>query len=592
MTSSLLVRAVFGLLVVATLAAFFVTQRLKSADPIVSRVFYQPWVSPNGDGRKDVVRMRFRLPRSDRVTASVVDERGDEVRRLADDRLLGARTHYFHWDGRTDAGRRAGDGTYRLRVSLRSQGRSLLAPRTVTVDTTPPAPRMVRVSPATIVPGGGGRRGRARMRYEGPSDPAPRFTVYRTGGDGRAREVDSFLGPRFRRSAEWDGMVGRRPRPAPNGAYAFAVTVLDEAGNRGSSPATLPPSRGETAPRTGVTVRYLGLLGPLDPLAPRAIARLSLGPRPRRFRWRLTRLGSSRPLDRGRGDGLALAVRIPARARPGLHLVRVQAGGRRAIWPLAVEGRGRRRPLVVLPALTWQGTNPVDDDRDGFTDTLDSARTVPLARPFAGGRLPPPLLREAAPLLRYLDREGLSYDLTTDLALARRPSSLRGRRSLVFAGSERWLTERLDRDLRAFVERGGRVASFGVDSFRRRVGLARDRLVEPSQPEPANVFGERTQLVRRERTAMVVSEDSALRLFAGTGGLVGSFASFERSEARVSRARVVAAAGADPQLPAFVAYRLGRGTVVRTGTAEWSRALSRRGEVAAVTGRLWTLLSR
>ena len=592
MTSSLLVRAVFGLLVVATLAAFLVTQRLKSADPIVSRVFYQPWISPNGDGRKDAVRMRFRLPRSDRVTVSVVDEGGDEVRRLADDRLLGARTHYFHWNGRTDEGPVAADGPYRLRVSLRSQGRSLVAPRTVTVDTTPPEPRMVKVTPATIVPGDSGRRGRARVRYEGPSDPAPRFTVYRAAGGGRVREVDSFLGPRFRRSAEWDGTVGRPARPAPAGAYAFAVTVLDEAGNRGSSPATLPPSRGATAPRTGVTVRYLSLHGPLEPLASRAIARLRLGPRPRPFRWRLTRLGSSRPLDRGRGDGLALAVRIPARSRPGLHLVRVQAGGRRAIWPLAVEGRGRRRPLVVLPALTWQGTNSVDDDRDGFPDTLDSSRSVPLARPFAGGRLPPQLLREAAPLLRFLDREGLPYDLTTDLGLAARPGSLRGRRSLVFAGSERWLTERLDRDLRAFVERGGRVASFGVDSFRRRVGLAPGRLVEPSSPEPANVFGERTSLVRGERTAMVVSEDRALRLFAGTGGLVGSFASFERSEARVPGTRVLAAAGSDPQRPAFVAYRLGRGRVVRTGTAEWARALARPGEVAAVTGRLWTLLSR
>ena len=592
MTSSLLVRAVFALLVVVTLAAFFVTQRLKSAAPIVSRVFYQPWVSPNGDGRKDVVRMRFRLPRSDRVTVAVVDAGGDEVRRLADDRPLGARTHYFHWNGRTDEGSTAGDGDYHLRVSLRSQGRSLLAPRTVTVDTAPPEPRMVKVTPATILPGDGGRRGRARLRYEGPSNPAPRFTVYRTAADGSAREVDSFDGPRFRRSAEWDGMVGRPARPAPDGAYAFAVTVLDEAGNRGSSPPELPPRRGETAPRTGVTVRYLGLRGPLEPLTPRAIARFTLGPRPRRYRWRLNRLGSSRPLVRGRGDGLRLAVRIPARARPGLHLLRVQAGGRRAIWPLAVRGRDRRRPLVVLPALTWQGLNPVDDDRDGFPDTLESSRTIRLGRPFAAGRLPPPLRREAAPLLRFLDREELAYDLTTDLGLAARPRSLRGRRSLVFAGSERWLTERLDHDLRAFVERGGRVASFGVDSFRRRVGLAPGRLLEPSPPEPANVFGERTSLVRGERRAMVVSEDGALGLFAGTGGLVGSFASLEQSDARVPGARVLAGAGADPRRPAFVAYRLGRGTIVRTGTAEWARALSRPGEVAAVTGRLWTLLSR
>lgn len=589
--SSLLVRVVFGLLVVATLAAFFVTQRLKSGDPLVSRIFYQPWVSPNGDGRKDVVRMRFRLPRPDRVTVSVVDDGGDEVRRLADDRSLGARTHYFRWNGRTDDRRRAPDGVYRLRVSLRAQGRSLVAPRTVTVDTSPPRPRVLKVTPATILPGEAGPRGRARLRYEGPSDPAPRFTVFRSDAGGQPQEVDSFEGPRFRRIAEWDGLVGRRQRPAPDGSYAVAVTVRDQAGNEGSSPRRLPPVRGDTAPRTGVTVRYLSLEGSLEPLAPRAIARLRVGPRQRRFRWRINRLGSSRPLDRGRGEGSDLAIRIPARARSGVYLVRVQARGRRVLWPLAVTARSGG-PLVVLPALTWQARNPIDDDRDGFPDTLASSPSVRTARPFAHGRLPPALRRETAPLLRFLDREELAYDVTTDLALARRPSLLRGRRALVFGGSEPWLTERLDRGVRAWVERGGRVASFGVDSFRRRVTLEPERLRDPSARESTNVFGERTSMVRSSPVAMVVARDGPLGLFAATGGRFGAFSSFERSDARVPGTRLLAAAGAQPERPAFVAYRLRKGMVARTGTGEWSRALARRGDVAAVTRRLWTVLSR
>ena len=592
MASSLLVRVVFGLLVAATLAAFFVTQRLKSADPLVSRIFYQPWVSPNGDGRKDVVRMRFRLPRPDRATVSVVDDGGDEVRRLADDRPLGARTHYFHWNGRTDDRRRAPDGAYRLRVSLRSQGRSLVAPRTVTVDTSPPEPRVVRVSPPTILPGGAGARGRARVRYEGPSDPAPRVSIFRTDVGGRAQEVDSFEGPRFRRVAEWDGLVGRSGRPARDGSYAVAVTVRDQAGNEGSSPRRLPPARGDTGPHTGVTVRYLSLQGPLEPLAPRAIARLRVGPRQRRFRWRLSRLGSSQPLARGRGKGSDLVIRIPARVRSGIHLVRLQARGRRVIWPLAVTARRSDGPLVVLPAVTWQARNPIDDDRDGFPDTLGSSSAVRIERPFAHGRLPPALRRETAPLLRFLDRERLAYDITTDLELARRPSLLRARRALVFAGSEPWLTEGLDRDLRAWVERGGWVASFGVGSFRRRVTLEPGGLRDPSAPEVTNVFGERTSSTRGAPVAMVVARDTALGLFAGSGGSFGAFGSFERSEARVPGARLLAAAGTEPERPAFVAYRLGRGTVVRTGTGEWTRALAPRGEVAAVTRRLWTVLSR
>ena len=51
-------------------------------------------------------------------------------------------------------------------------------------------------------------------------------------------------------------------------------------------------------------------------------------------------------------------------------------------------------------------------------------------------------------------------------------------------------------------------------------------------------------------------------------------------------------AGRDPAHPAFIAYKLGGGLVVRVGTPQWSRMLSTDTEVAAVTKSLWSLLSR
>ena len=63
--------------------------------------------------------------------------------------------------------------------------------------------------------------------------------------------------------------------------------------------------------------------------------------------------------------------------------------------------------------MSWQGLNPVDDDLDGFADTLPEGRSVGLRRPFRAGGLPPRFSAEVGPLLRYLDREGLAYDLTT-----------------------------------------------------------------------------------------------------------------------------------------------------------------------------------
>jgi hypothetical protein len=60
----------------------------------------------------------------------------------------------------------------------------------------------------------------------------------------------------------------------------------------------------------------------------------------------------------------------------------------------------------------------------------------------------------------------------------------------------------------------------------------------------------------------------------------------------VAGSRLLTAAGRDPNHPAFVAYRLGRGLVVRVGTPDWSASLQTDPQVANVTRNLWSLLSR
>jgi FlgD Ig-like domain len=593
--SSILVRVAFGLLVVATVGAFFVTQRVKRSTPVVQRVFFPKYVSPNGDGRKDTVPMRFDLPESDRVTVTVVNEAGDDVRTLADDRFLRkGGPHTFTWDGRTDDGVVVPDGRYRLRVTLRSEGRAVTAPRELLVDTTPPRPRLVAATPPTIVPGLAGPRGRVRLRYQGESDTGragqgPLFQVWRTDRPQNG-PVAAFNGPRFRQTAEWDGLVNGRP--APDGVYAFSVTVQDKAGNRGSFPTLLPPTRESAARRTGVSVRYLALKGPLEPVRAGAIARFEVGPLARRSRWNLTRVGQGRLLNRGQGRGTSVAVRVPRDASNGLYLVRVQAGGHRAIWPLAVRGRQSGSVLVVLPSITWQGLNPVDDDRDGFPDTLDTSSAVDLGRPLAYGRLPAGFVHQVVPFMRFLDRKRLRYELTTDLALARAGADpFGGHSGIAFPGGERWLTEELDIELRKFVEDGGRVASFGPDAFKRRLTVSPPRLAEPSPPEAVNVFGERTDDYAEEPAPMVVTRDR-VGLFAGTDGFIGLFSRFERSGGLVHGTRVLAAAGREDARPAFIAYRLGGGIVMRAGSPDWSASINGAPEVGEVTERIWSFLSR
>ena len=579
---------VFALLVVATVGAFFVTQRLKRSNPVVRDVSLPVYISPNGDGRKDRIRIAFFLPRRDRVTVSMVDRGGDEVRRLADDRRLRRGRHSFVWRGRDSAGRVPEDGVYFLRVALRRQGRATTAPRGVQLVTAAPRPRLLSVRPPRIRPGSDRL---VRIRFRGPSNPTPLFSVYRTGG-GKPELVDRFLGAQGSQTAQWDG-TDERGRPVAPGSYAFAVTVQNRARVSGSDPSRLPPEPGAATAGTGVTVSGLEAAGPLEPVGAGRVARFEVT-RPRRaLRWTLRRIGDGRAVRRGRTRARVLRVALPRRTREGLYIVHIRSrGGAAARVPLAVAGRAEKPVLVVVPALAWQGLNPVDDDADGFPNTLLSDSSVGAARPFAHGRLPAALRRETAPLLRFLDAERLRYRLTTDLALARGSGPpIERHRGVLFAGSALWLTEEVDRRLREYVDGGGRVASFGTDAFRRTVQVNATRLSDPSPRQDANVFGEQTDAVSSEAAPLVVHRDTA-GIFGGSDGYVGLFTRFEQQRSLVSGTEAIAAAGRDPEHPAFVAYRLGRGTVVRVGTPQWASAVEDDSEVAAATRAIWNLLSR
>jgi hypothetical protein len=293
---------------------------------------------------------------------------------------------------------------------------------------------------------------------------------------------------------------------------------------------------------------------------------------------------------------------VPRSTHTGLYVVRVRAGRRRAQWPLAVAGlpqsrrsAGRPRPLVVLPALTWQAVNQVDDDFDGFADSFPTASRVLLTREFAGGGLPARLHSQAAPLLRFLDRSGLAYDLTTDLSLARGAGPALGNApGVALAGSPLWLPPALERRLRGYVEDGGRVATFGADGFRRTARLGARSLSDPTLPRAANAFGERTALLHTGEAPLDVFKDD-VGLFSGLTSLIGEFTVFERSVALPTGSSILVAAGREPGQPAFVAYRLGRGIVIRSGTPQWARELEEHRlsvEVPRVTRRIWALLAR
>src|SRR4051812_34092698 len=102
-------RALFALLVLATVAAFFVAAKITNAPSVDQKVRHPNLISPNGDGVKDSAGISLRLKKPDRVTISIVDEDGDHIRTVLDDRKLAAYRQLTgseaRWDGRDEQGR-------------------------------------------------------------------------------------------------------------------------------------------------------------------------------------------------------------------------------------------------------------------------------------------------------------------------------------------------------------------------------------------------------------------------------------------------------------------------------------------------------
>ena len=122
---------VFALLVLATIAAFAWSQRLKRDPLVLDRVSFGVPASraftPNGDCRYDRIRIRFRVTRSDRGDVQVVKPGGKLVVTLARDTYLKRyRFFTFYWDGRTRNDGTAPPGRYKLRVRLLGQDRVLV----------------------------------------------------------------------------------------------------------------------------------------------------------------------------------------------------------------------------------------------------------------------------------------------------------------------------------------------------------------------------------------------------------------------------------------------------------------------------------
>jgi hypothetical protein len=284
-------------LVGATVAAFVVTERLKLERSPITAPRFDRRFSPTCDCVTGRARLMVRFRKSDTVDAAVVDRSDSVVRTLASDEHVGRGDVLWVWNGVSNGGALARNGTYRLRLHLERSRRTFLVPTPVVLDTRPPRIRSLAVSRTRISPDGDGVDDRVAVRYRSGSKALPTLLVNgKAAVRGKARAAGKVR-------LEWSGRLDGRALPA--GRYRLALQLRDLAGNLS-----------RRAPLGVIRIRYIELPRNEYRVERGGMLRFRVATDASGFRWRLERRGS---VLGGRTAGKAVAVRLPLELKRGRY---------------------------------------------------------------------------------------------------------------------------------------------------------------------------------------------------------------------------------------------------------------------------------
>jgi hypothetical protein len=294
-------------LLVATSAAFAITEHLKLLRSDVYGTQVSKVVAPTCHCPNSTATIRITLRHPDHVTVTIVDSAGHEVAALPGVSMAARVPHQFSWDGRTDSGALAPDGTYHPWVHLPRKVYPFA--NKITVDTKAPQVLSASVGKQVLFAAPGHT---VAIRYS--FSERAHAVVYL----GRQRII---VGRRSRQrdKVKWAGTRGGKALRA--GTYVLSIGAQDLAGNE------TPAAARKTVT---VTVSYIQVAP--ERITVRSGRRLTVRVETaaRRYTWRL---GSRH----GARHGKILRLRAPT--TPGTYRLVVAEHGHTTTAEVQVRGR-------------------------------------------------------------------------------------------------------------------------------------------------------------------------------------------------------------------------------------------------------------
>ncbi len=268
-------------LLAATAAAFAVTERLKlTKSPITGTKVMRGYLSPRAHTTA-AVNVRFR--RGDVVTATVVDSGRHPVDSLVYRVRMPKGRHTFTWNGRTDAGAVAPDGTYRFEIHLANQHRTILLPNPISLESKLPAVLDAGAVRPAFSPDGDHQSDTVTIHYKLSEDA--HVLVYVDG----IRIIRS-RSHKQKDKVAWNGKV--HGKLLPPGTYVLTVDAVDLAGNKATD-----------VKQVAVDLRYITLLPAHVSVKRGAVFHVSVSTDAKRYHWSL-----------GGRKGVAKTARLKLRA--------------------------------------------------------------------------------------------------------------------------------------------------------------------------------------------------------------------------------------------------------------------------------------